>query len=70
MNPNLPTIIALVATAIVLSGVIAVMIVRRKKGKTSCSCGCSGCAMREMCHSNEKSKSQKANDEKASSQEK
>ena len=53
MNPNLPTIITLAVTALLLGAIIAIMIVRRKKGKTGCSCGCSGCAMRDMCHSQE-----------------
>ena len=56
MNPNLPTIIALILTVVVLGGVIAMMVIRRKKGKTSCSCGCGGCAMRDVCHSKNSSK--------------
>jgi hypothetical protein len=31
------------------------MIVNKAKGKTSCSCGCGGCAMKDMCHSRDKS---------------
>ena len=56
MNPNLPTIIALILTVAVLGGVIAMMVIRRKKGKTSCSCGCGGCAMRDVCHSQKSNK--------------
>lgn len=56
MNPNLPTIIALILTVAVLGGVIAMMVIRRKKGKTSCSCGCGGCAMRDVCHSQNSNK--------------
>lgn len=56
MNPNLPTIIALILTVAVLGGVIAMMVIRRKKGKTSCSCGCGGCAMRGVCHSQNSNK--------------
>ena len=43
---------------VVLIGVIAIvvaiivkLVLNKIKGKTSCSCGCGGCAMREMCHS-------------------
>ena len=48
---------------VVLIGVIAIvvaiivkLILNKIKGKTSCSCGCGGCAMREMCHSKGNSK--------------
>ena len=42
------------AVAAVLAAVI-ILIVRnmikdKKAGKTSCSCGCSGCAMEHTCH--------------------
>ena len=30
--------------------VIIKLIIDKKKGKPSCSCGCSGCAMKDQCH--------------------
>ena len=36
---------------LILLGVIAVVINEiRKKKQGGCSCGCSGCAMRDQCH--------------------
>jgi hypothetical protein len=49
MNP--PTVIALIIVAAVVIGLIASLIVNKKKGKSSCSCGCSGCAFKDSCHS-------------------
>lgn len=50
MNP--PTVIALIIVASVVIGLIVMSVVNKKKGKTSCSCGCSGCAFKDSCHSN------------------
>ena len=45
-----------VATIVV--GVFAAIVVRlminKKNGKGSCSCGCGGCAMKDSCHSAKK----------------
>ncbi|MEE1319797.1 MAG: FeoB-associated Cys-rich membrane protein [Ruminococcus sp.] len=50
---NLGTIIiAVIVFAIV--GIVAVkMLIDRKKGKSSCGCGCSNCPMSGKCHSKE-----------------
>lgn len=48
---NIGTIITAVITLAVIGIVIAVMVRDKRKGRTSCGCGCSGCAMREECHS-------------------
>ncbi len=40
-------VIAAVFVAVVITGII-----NKKKGKTSCSCGCNGCAMKDACHKN------------------
>ena len=58
MNP--PTVIALIIVALIVIGLIALMIVNKKKGKTSCSCGCSNCAFKDSCHTN--GKASKASD--------
>ncbi|MBR4874316.1 MAG: FeoB-associated Cys-rich membrane protein [Clostridia bacterium] len=49
---NFPTIITLIIVAVIFVSIIANGIVKRKKGKGSCSCGCSGCAMSDICHDN------------------
>ena len=38
-------VIAALFCAVVIAGII-----NKKKGKPSCSCGCSGCAMKDACH--------------------
>lgn len=48
---NIATIIIGLA---VLSGIVllAIKLIKDKKnGRTSCSCGCSNCAMKDICHS-------------------
>ncbi len=47
---NIPTIIGLVAIALVVGAIIAKAIINKKNGKSGCSCGCGGCANREFCH--------------------
>lgn len=45
-----PTIII---SSIIAAAVIAIVvneIIKKKKGKGSCSCGCNGCAMSDVCH--------------------
>lgn len=42
-------IILIVALAVLIVGVIAYLIVKRKKGQTGCGCGCSGCPSAGTC---------------------
>ena len=60
-----PTIITLVALIITIGAVIALMIVRRLEGKRDCSCGCGGCAMRDMCHSKDGAKKEEESSKEA-----
>ena len=55
---DFPTIVAISVVGIVIGAIVISLIVAKKKGKNTCSCGCQGCAMAEMCHSkkNEKTK--------------
>lgn len=46
-----PTIIISVIIAGVVIAIVVNEILKKRKGKGSCSCGCSGCAMKEVCHS-------------------
>ena len=54
LQENLPTILV---SAVVLAAVVAVvvkMVRDKRKGKSSCSCGCSGCPGAAICHSHKK----------------
>lgn len=44
------TIIVSAILIIIVSLIIYKQIKNKKEGKSSCSCGCSGCAMSEVCH--------------------
>ena len=44
-------IIILVAAAAIVAAVIVCGIIRKKKGKTGCDCGCSGCPYHGACSS-------------------
>ena len=48
MNPA--TVIIAVIVAVIFVAIIVNEIKRRKSGKGSCSCGCSGCSMEGKCH--------------------
>ena len=48
---NIGTIAVSAVLAGVLIAVIILLVKRKKQGKTSCSCGCSGCANAQYCHS-------------------
>ncbi len=41
-------VLLLLAAAVAL--IIYRMIKNKRQGKSTCSCGCSGCAMRDICH--------------------
>lgn len=47
---NLPTIIVLSVVVIAFFAIIIREIKRKKQGKSSCSCGCTGCAFRDSCN--------------------
>ena len=42
----------------VLVAIVVSLIRKKKRGETSCGCGCSGCAMKELCHSAKKSETE------------
>ena len=48
MNPQ-TFIIAMIIAAVVI-GIIVNEIKKKKRGESSCSCGCSGCAFKDTCH--------------------
>ena len=47
---NMATIIISVVLIIMVAAVITGMAHSKKKGKSSCGCGCAGCAMNGACH--------------------
>ena len=51
---NLPTILVAAVIAVIVLMIVIRDILNRKKGKGSCSCGCSGCSMSDMCHGKSK----------------
>ena len=47
---NAATIIVGAIVATIVGLIVYKMIKDKKNGKTSCSCGCGGCPMSDMCH--------------------
>lgn len=47
---NLATILISAVLVVIVAAVIAGMVRDKKKGKSSCGCGCSSCAMNGACH--------------------
>lgn len=50
----LPTIIIASIIGIIVVAIIVRGIINKKNGKSSCGCGCSSCAMKEVCHPEKK----------------
>lgn len=47
---NMATIMISVVLIMMVAAAIVSMVRSKKKGKTSCGCGCAGCAMNGACH--------------------
>lgn len=47
---NLATIIISAILLIIVAAIIVGMVRSKRKGKSSCGCGCAGCAMNGACH--------------------
>ena len=47
---NMATIIISAVLLLVVAAVIVSMVRGKRKGKSSCGCGCAGCAMNGACH--------------------
>ena len=52
LTENLATIIISSILILIVYAIVAQQIKNKKNGKTSCGCGCSGCAMSSICHKN------------------
>lgn len=46
----LPTIIVASIIAALFVTIVANSLYNRKNGKSTCSCGCAGCGMADVCH--------------------
>lgn len=47
---NLATILISLLLIAVIAAVIARGVINKKQGRSSCGCGCDGCAMKVSCH--------------------
>ncbi len=54
LKENLATIIVLLIVMFLVVLAVFKLVRDRKKGKSSCGCGCSGCPMKDSCHSKKK----------------
>ena len=52
LQNNAGTIVIGALVAGLVAGLAWKLIRDKKQGKSSCSCGCEGCALREKCHPN------------------
>ena len=50
IGKNLATIITLLIVLALVGGSIAILVRNKKKGRTSCGCGCANCPMAGKCH--------------------
>ena len=50
LTENMATIIICAVLIAVVSAIIVSMIKNKKKGKSSCGCGCADCPMSGSCH--------------------
>lgn len=50
ITANLATILICFVLLVIAALVIAHLIRNKKRGKTSCGCGCAGCALHGSCH--------------------
>lgn len=47
---NIATVIICLVLAVIVAAVILKPVKDKKKGKSSCGCGCANCAMAGSCH--------------------
>lgn len=51
---NIPTLIVALIVAALFVAIVVSEYKKKKSGKGSCSCGCSGCSMSDVCHGKDK----------------
>ena len=54
LSANLATVLIGVVLAAILTAVAVYLIRTKKQGKSTCSCGCGGCPMKDSCHGGKK----------------
>lgn len=47
---NWQTLVVLAIVVAIFAAIVVKGIKNKKEGKSSCSCGCSGCANKDYCH--------------------
>ena len=50
ISENIATIIICAVLIAIVGSIIIGMIRNRKRGKSSCGCGCTSCPMSDVCH--------------------
>lgn len=50
LQQNIGTIIVCIILIAIIGLIVAKIIKDKRKGKSSCGCGCANCAMRGQCH--------------------
>ncbi len=50
LSANWGTILVCALLVALVAGLVYKLIKDKKQGKSTCSCGCSGCAMKDQCH--------------------
>ena len=50
ITENLGTILITLVLLVIVGAIVAPLLKNRKKGKSSCGCGCAHCAMHGQCH--------------------
>lgn len=48
---NISTILVCMVLVGVVASIIIYMVSNKRRGKSSCGCGCQNCAMKDSCHS-------------------
>ena len=56
--PNIPTVIVLIALAVIVILIVKKMMNDKRMGKSSCGAGCANCAMHGKCHGAENKRSE------------
>ena len=54
LQQNVGTIVVAAVVACMIAALAIKLISDKKRGKSSCGCGCGGCAMRDRCHPTKK----------------
>ncbi len=50
LTENISTVLISFVLIAVVAGIITFMIKNKKRGKSSCGCGCAGCPINGSCH--------------------